>query len=639
MNVVKINISKITLRRLKWVTIVAPIAFLIIFDYFRHFVFPSLLQSPAGFALIYATVVVAVVIFSEMVFRLVQGMQNRIARQNEELTSISEITKSLSLTLETSKILENSLRQVMTLSQANAGVIYLLDAERAELFSTASAGFSPRVIEMLRRQKLGDEPIGTQVVKTGIPVIIPNIQEYGDPRLAKLALEEGFLSSLSYPLTSQDKVLGVLALAAQRKNAFPESSLGLISGVANQVAMAVDRSTLFRESFQRAQDIATVNEVSAVASSSLDLREVMKAVLLKVIDLLHLDAGGMWLWEETTQEMVMVVHAGSFAAAFREITRFKKGEGFPGLVAETGEVVISPDIAQDERFLRDKVRKAGIHSFVSVPLKAKGKVVGAMDLATSEYRHLTPRELNLLTAIGNQIGMAIENARLYEKVQELAVVEERGRIAREMHDGVAQLLGYANAKALAARRFLEIGKAGQALEQLSQLGDAAKRAYADVREAILSLRSTLGQRQGFLSTLEEYLENFYQMSGVPVVLETTPENGSFDIDPRIELQLIRIIQEALSNVRKHSNADRAWVTLEARDKELKVEIRDNGRGFNPSKTVRGGLPRFGLQTMQERAQAIGGCLQIESRPGLGTKVMVDIPLALERQETDAHIAR
>ncbi|MBI4319748.1 MAG: GAF domain-containing sensor histidine kinase [Chloroflexi bacterium] len=620
------GVREMNLDRLKWIAIVAPVAILLTIDYVRHFVsWTAFLHTPVGFAFIYGSVLVGVTLFFELGFRLIKRMQERMAQQNKELAAVAQLAESLSRAVGVDQILQESLRRVVNLVEADAGVICLLDAEKQELFSTACIGFSQRVLDNIRHQKLGSEPIGTQVVSKGTPVVVPNLLEYGDPRIVQGAREEGFLSSATIPMTSQGKVVGVFAVAFRHAGAIQGSTVQFISAIANQVAVTVEKASIYQEASRRAQDLAVLNRISAVASSSLELKEVMQAALSAIVELTNMEAGEVWLWEESTQEMVLAVHHGAWREAFNEVTRFGKGEGFPGQVALTGEAVISNDIAQDEHFVRSAVRRVGVHLFACVPLKAKGKVVGAIDLATREQRGLTPRELQLLTSIGNQIGVAIDNARLHRRVQNLAIAEERGRIAREIHDGVGQVLGYVNTKTMAAKQHLDANELDLAREQLSELESAAKDVYADLREAILGLRSGLYRKNGFIPILEEYLESFFQMSQIPVAFSVTPEGPGIQFDPQQEIHVIRIIQEALSNVRRHSGASQAWLGLEAADEQIIVTVRDNGHGYDASRLSRGERPRFGLQTMRERAEAIGGRLEIKSQHRSGTEVRLTIP--------------
>ncbi|MBI4286833.1 MAG: GAF domain-containing protein [Chloroflexi bacterium] len=637
---IMLDINKINLRQLKWIAILAPVAFLVAFDYVRHFVpWGAFFHSPLGFAGIYVAVLAGVFVFAEMVFRVVQRIQDKVLQQNEELTAVGAIAQSLGLSLSVEQILWDSLDRVMRLVRADAGVICLLDAEKAELFSSAHRGFSQTILERIRRQKLADDPIGSKVVATKSPVIIPRVLEYGDPRIVEMARQEGFSSGMSFPLTSQGKVVGVLALAGRRDGAFDDSTVGLISGIANQVAIAIERACLFDDGARRNRELAALIELSTAVSSSLNVKEVIKTALDKALELLGVEAGEVWLWDEASQEMVMASHSGLFPEAFKEVTRFKMGVGFPGLVAMTGDPIICSDITMEERFIRNSVMKAGIRFYACVPLKAKGKVVGAMDLASKECRQLTPRELQFITSIGNQIGVAIENALLYQRVQSLAVAEERGRIAREIHDGVAQVLAYVNTKTQAVERLLDTGQLDQAKKHLSQLDAAAKEVYADTREAILGLRSTISPREGLLPALEEYFEKFHQMNGIPVSFSVTPKDATPRIDPQAEIQVIRIIQEALSNVRKHSNASQAWVSLEVLDGKIAIVIRDNGCGFDSTQLAPGKWPRFGLRTMQERAESIGGNLTTESCAGAGTKVVVTVPRDTAGEDAHANIAR
>ncbi len=620
------DLGQMELRHLKWLAILAPVAFLLAVDYVRHFVsWGWFLHTRSGFLVVYSIFLVAVFTFAHLVFHLVQQAQDKVKRQNEELTAVSEIAESLGLSLSVNVILRDALDRVMRLVHADSGAICLLTPDRTELFSETYTGLSPRMLERIRRQKLADAPIGEKVVTTGAPVIFSDVLKDGTPNLKEAAARDGLRSMMSLPLTTQGKVVGVMVLTSRQAGTFDDSTARLVSGIANQVATAAERASLFEEGARRTRELAALNELSAAVSSSLNLKEIAKAALDRAMELSGMEAGEAWLWDEEAQEMVLLTHSGLFPEAFREVTRFKKGEGFPGQVALTGEPVICPDISLEDGFVRDDAKKAGLRLFVCIPLHAKGKVVGAMDLASRESRRFTPRELQLMTAVGNQIGVAMENALLYQRVQSLAVAEERGRLAREIHDGVAQVLAYVNAKTLAVRRFLDNGDPAAARSELSELERAAKEVYADTREAILGLRSTISPREGFTTALQEYLDKFQQLSGIPVTLTIVPENASVRLSAEVEIQVIRIIQEALANVRKHSAASQAWLKLEIAGDKVLATVSDNGNGFAVRQPPAGKWPRFGLRTMQERAESIGGNLVVESQPGSGTKVLVTAP--------------
>jgi signal transduction histidine kinase len=211
------------------------------------------------------------------------------------------------------------------------------------------------------------------------------------------------------------------------------------------------------------------------------------------------------------------------------------------------------------------------------------------------------------------------------RLRQRAIVEERERIARELHDGIAQLLGFVNNKAMAVRLLLKRDKTVEADDQLQQLEQAAQDLFVDVREAILGLRTTDRAGVGLANAIEEYVRQFSRLSGITVELSISPGLDSAALDAEAELQLLRITQEALTNVRKHAGASRASVILGTNGAGLKLTVTDDGKGFH---TVldSDAPPRFGLSTMQERAESIGGSIEVDSAPGAGTRISVLAPL-------------
>lgn len=381
-----------------------------------------------------------------------------------------------------------------------------------------------------------------------------------------------------------------------------------------------------RESLRRNQELAALNSVALAVSESLNLDVILYRALDKVLQVTATDAGEIFLQDEQTQEMVQRVHSGLFPELFQEKTRFRSGEGFVGAVAQSGEPIAVEDVSQDHRLLRDKIRESRFRSLVSVPLKAKNIVIGVINLATLSRRRFTTEDMQLLTNIGNQIAVAIENARLHEQIQGMAALEERERIAREMHDSLAQVLSYVNTKTQAVRQLLATGQEAKAEAHLKELEDVAQDAYTDVREAILGLRSTDFLQKGIVSTLKEYIFRFSQLSNIKADLEIS-NGGHSSLPMTTELQVIRIIQESLTNVRKHAQANHAWVRISTKGEQAEIVIEDDGQGFNVSHMRRGDWPQFGLQAMRERAESVRGTLDIRSTPGKGTKITLRVPLA------------
>jgi signal transduction histidine kinase len=207
-------------------------------------------------------------------------------------------------------------------------------------------------------------------------------------------------------------------------------------------------------------------------------------------------------------------------------------------------------------------------------------------------------------------------------VRQRAIVEERERIARELHDGLAQVLGYVITKATAVRLLLKRRQTEAAEKQLLQLEEAARGLFVDVREAILGLKMTGPSDVHLAAMLAEYAAHFSQLSDLPVEVEVAPSIAQLSLPAETELQLLRIVQEALSNVRKHAAASVAKVCVLNGGPALELTVSDDGIGFEFEQARQAGRPHFGLSTMRERAEAISAEFDVQSQPGAGTRVTV-----------------
>jgi nitrate/nitrite-specific signal transduction histidine kinase len=306
------------------------------------------------------------------------------------------------------------------------------------------------------------------------------------------------------------------------------------------------------------------------------------------------------------------------------------GHGLLAVVLEEGQRLRTSDLTRDPRSVGFPPHHPPMHSLVAVPIVSGGRILGNLYLAEKQGApEFSADDEETLVRFATQAALAIENARLHGQVRELAISEERDRIAREMHDSLAQVLGYVITKAQAVQELLKRGQAETASVQVGQLAEAAHAAYADVREGILALRTTIGPGRAFQKSLEEYLVRWKEQSDVEATLRFEPGPSLEALQPMAELQLLRIIQEALANVRKHAGARQVEVCIaSASDGMLEAAISDDGRGFDPAHARPEGdrQPHFGLSTMRERAESVGGSLDVLSAPGEGTRVIVRLPI-------------
>jgi len=426
---------------------------------------------------------------------------------------------------------------------------------------------------------------------------------------------------------------GILVLFGVTVLAVAVFAFGVFAVVNRLERRIVDQN---QELEQRTSELEAVLAVGRAASSSLELQELLEASMDAILDVTSADIAEVWV-RSSQGELTLARHRGLDGDAFAERTRFRIGEGLPGLTAATGEPVVVRDLARDPRVVRDALRTAEFEAYVGLPLRHRGEIVGALGVASRDAERLASgRELRLLEGIGERVALAIVNARLHEQVLDGAVLEERVRIARELHDGLAQVLGYINTQTQAVKRLLAVGRIDDGRAELDAMEEAARAVYADVREAIVGLRTSL-PRQSLVPSLREYLEEFCAMAGVEGSLDVGENVGELELRPEVEIQALRIVQEALTNVRKHAAAVSVTVGVDLIDGALEVTVVDDGRGFDPAAAPRGRWPRFGLQTMRERAEAAGGRFVVESSPGAGTRVDVTIPVVAHAEV--AHASR
>jgi two-component system nitrate/nitrite sensor histidine kinase NarX len=250
-------------------------------------------------------------------------------------------------------------------------------------------------------------------------------------------------------------------------------------------------------------------------------------------------------------------------------------------------------------------------------------VLGIFNLFFREARELTSEERHMLESLGQHLGVSIESLRLVSRERELAASEERGLLAQELHDSIAQSLAFLNLQVQMLRRSLASRDELDAARILGEIQAGVQESYADVRELLVHFRTRTaeGDVEHGIRTL---LARFERQTDVPVRFRAT--GSTLPLAPDDQLQVMHILQEALSNVRKHADATSVEVELRRGPGHVFV-VRDNGRGFEPSRDAHDAVDHVGLRIMHERAQRIGGTFDVRSRPGHGTEVQLSLPVA------------
>jgi len=376
---------------------------------------------------------------------------------------------------------------------------------------------------------------------------------------------------------------------------------------------------LERKVADRTKELAALNIIAAQVSQSLDLEQVLDNALEEVLEVLGMESGRAFRLEEETAELVSVAHRGLSDEFVHSTMRLPLEASLAGEAAGVGQPVVRRAASYPPGEIRNLVRNEGLQLLLSIPLMVHGRCVGAINVGTRTPRCVEREEIALLSAIGHQIGVAVENARLYEQAQQLAVMKERNRLARDLHDSVTQALFGITLYSEAAARQLLSGEVDLAAGHLCEIQETAQESLREMRLLIFELRLPLLKNEGLAAALQTRLEAVEARVELETAFEAQLDGG---LAPEVEEGLYRIALEALNNTIRHAHAQKVSVRLHQNEQSVALEVRDDGVGFDLTRARQCG--GFGLRSMEERAARLGGELTVESKAGDGTKIAVEV---------------
>ncbi|MBI3622432.1 MAG: GAF domain-containing protein [Nitrospirae bacterium] len=374
---------------------------------------------------------------------------------------------------------------------------------------------------------------------------------------------------------------------------------------------------------QRDTQVDTLNRLSAAISQSGSLELALQSTLTQLLALTDADMGSIHVMDAGTNSLKLMASQGvseGFVCAER---RIPIGDCLCGEAARTGGLIISGDLTNDRRLTRPACREEKFGSVVSIPLSSRERTLGILTVYAKRLGAFSETDQDLLVLVGRHIGVAVENAQLSARMRELAVVEERGLIAQEIHDGIAQSLAYLSLETTKLQQLLE-GDPKLAKAELGHIRQVIKETCEDVRALLVDFRMKFKEGEGLADTLNRCLEEFSQQTAIRTQLIMSGDLST--LPAAVQVPVFRIIQEALSNVRKHAQAHAVVVTTAVSSSTLEVTVCDDGLGFEPEAAAERGAGHLGLGIMQERAAHLGGHLRCDSQPGRGTTLRLHLPL-------------
>jgi signal transduction histidine kinase len=533
-----------------------------------------------------------------------------------------ELVRDLSLDVVLQRIIHLAREQ----AKARYAALGVVD-DNGKLLQFIPVGMTPEEIRLT-----GDPPVGMGLLgalkQEQQTIRIPDIG--ADPRSGGYPPHHPVMHSfLGVPILLGEHLLGLIYLTDKEDHfEFTKDDERVIETLAAYAAVAISNARLYQGMAERDQaltrrteDLALINDMAATMASSLEIDEILNQTLARVMDHLDVEAGEIFLREESGHFLRLALHIGMGFQSIWTRDSFQVGEGPVGQVAEMGIPLVSVNPQKEARYFRRAVIEAGFCCIACIPLTSRGNVLGVMCVVAKQERHLDKRNLDLLLSIGTWAGLSIENARLHRQAQRLAVLEERERIGMDLHDGIIQSI-YAVGLALDYAQSAVEEDPRMAHLKIEQAIEGLNNAIRDIRSYILDLRPRQFRGEDLMVGLQQLVDEFIANSRTQATLDG-PKNGLVTLPTPNATALFHICQEALANVARHSRALQVNVHLWANNDRVILEIADNGRGFDLRKmSVTLG---HGLSNMHVRAHKVGGNVEIASEPGEGTTVMAWVP--------------
>ncbi|HSL97664.1 MAG TPA: ATP-binding protein [Candidatus Deferrimicrobiaceae bacterium] len=560
------------LRRLKRIGIIAPIVFLAAFELCRVALIDTSFEAPHSNLIAAGLGVTAALAFGLAVFVYLERAQQSVIRRNRDLAYVDGVASAIQGDIDVDGVVRHALEAIVRLTGASEAraTIQPLDAD---------AGPAHEVVVA--------DPAGG-----GDALAVPD-------------------HLVDLPLSTSAAPIGCVSIRIPSSKIATLPSSEALSTAAHQMAAAVQIALLVSDMQRRKTEGHTLYQVLLQISNHVPVTETLGAIVAGARERLDADEGRLCL----TPTTLAAFDADAELSAELE-------DGLSCGAPVEGE---RPPPNAPARHHRCPIGdESGYGATLKAAIWAPGELLGELWIARAREEPFSERDRRYLVTLAGIAAIAISGARLRERDRQSAILAERDRIARELHDSLAQVLGSTHLRLRTLLARPEVAERGRISGELEDLATVNEEAYHDVREAILGLREA-SRTQGLIEALGAYVDKYAQQSGLPVELESTID-GEPALSAASEIQVIRVIQEALTNVRKHARATKACVRIaSAEPGTMTIVVEDDGRGFDPSAAPSHRDGGYGLQTMRERMQLAGGSLRIDSRPGQGTRVIAVVP--------------
>lgn len=543
-----------------------------------------------------------------------QKSERQVRERTDELSTLLEVSRHVAGTLELEPLLRQILKQLQTVVAYDSAAVLRVRSAEQIMVQAYQGPLSYEEASLLQFPANSAHLRG--VIVTQEPLIIPNVRD--DTPLARsycavVGESEPARCWMGVPLIIRGQAVGMLSLTHRDANYYSTDHERLVRAFAIDAALAIENAELYEESLRRVAEIESLQRLTTALLEKLKLHQVLDIVYLEACQLTGATGCALFFWDGGPSLDV----AQSGGALQVNSAKVPLAKSFAGRAVLGGRPVMAND-PQDLSGISGL--PAGVETMLALPLRVQGSTMGALDVA-NKPGGFTQDDVRILSLFADAAALAIENARLNEKVGELAVVEERQRLARALHDSVTQDLYSITLYAEATRLALSSGRSEVAAENLREMHSTAREAMLDMRMLIFELRPPLLAKEGLAGALQARLSAVEARAGLHTELKV---EGEAHRSLAVDTELFWIAVEALNNVVKHARARHLRVSIAYREHSVYLEISDDGQGFDPAVARQAG--GVGMLGIEERVQRIRGRWEIRSTPGAGTTLHVSADL-------------
>jgi nitrate/nitrite-specific signal transduction histidine kinase len=567
---------------------------------------------------------------------LVEERTAELTAVNAQLAAQNVVAATLSRSLDLETILDTALDVVLSVVEMDVGLVFLWDPDVGELTLQSRRG------QILQGEAQGSEQgwgrykaTSAEAVTSLRTIVHPGSDSsggYGAPDTAG----EGREMLVSAPLVSKGRAVGALTLGSHRAEPIQQPELELVTAIGQQIGMAIENAHLYQVAERSAEMLTLLHQVSMVLTSTLDPAKIYDQIAEQSVKLLGCQMACIFTWGEEEPSVELVTSYGVNEAEGSLLwTRPDASGCLQDLVTCQPSLAIGN--AQDDRRIPPAWREGlGVRALLCVPIRGSDEQLGSLFLMDRRAaRHWRLEELELIESFVNRAAVALMNAKLHKQLEWAAALEERQRIAADMHDGLAQTMSILGLRVDDVMELMAAGTGSKALDELSDIRGIVEQVSVDVRRSIASLHETPQPRRSLQEMLSDLPDQLPIGDGPAIDLVYRVQEPLF-LPLEQATEALLVVQEALLNAGRHAQAERISLLLEHREREIRMTVEDDGRGFDPSAWWKNSQDHFGLSIMHARAARIGARLQIDSAPGEGARVILAVPS--EGRDQSPHLA-